>query len=1049
MMVTISDIYNKLSEYEKDNYYLKDEMGNELKPQLIGNGWEKLAGGQEIEMNENTYKSLKDGINPFTSEQLVPPGVNGERRPGYNLTFNPHKSFSVLAHSSHEYNQIVNNLIDKAVNDVMAYFEKHLVQVRQTQAGVTEPVKTGNMLAMRVDHSVNRDGDIHKHPHIVVFNMSYNEQTGKWQAVHSDPFHTDLLTILFNNQLAYYAKEAGLPIEFIKSDSGRTEYAAIAGVPEKAIEVTSERAKQIDKYIEDHREELLTKYPNAGEGELKQIAAIETRQAKQAMTPQEIQKRFEDKLEKNDLTKEGIVDAVINKAHEYQGREDQKLDRYEVVRTAVNSLSDYQSVFSHQDILKNSAAIAKGDVSLKEIEYALKELRGENIKLKETHTIKNGTRTYADSLYTTKEVMDAEKKILNAVKDGQGKASPIMDREAVNNFLQQNHPKLTQSQKDTLTFLMSSHDSINAVQGFAGTGKTTVMKTARELLDANGYKAVGLSETNTAVNEMKAAGIGDAMTVSKFLHSYAAQKSLDDRTVVIIDESSFLGSKNFSKLIDIAQRQGSRFSLWGDKDQLPPVAAGGMFTHLIENKIINYVELKDIVRQKDEAYKSAVYDIINKDISSAVNKIEAKEDLHEVTFQSVKEKNPNLSDREIRQLQLEAIREKTVELYVKNDGYRNFVGSVATNEQRSWLNERIRTELQGKGVISKEQADITIYASKNLSDVERFKADSYGVGDKLYVIKGGAGIKVGSELTVSRVDAEKNKIYATDSKGFEREIDIRRHGEKFAAYSPEKIQLAKGDKVIFNKSIKDGPANSDIAYVKSVNKDEKGNVKSVTFDYMGKEYTTDSKHFEHGYAYTAYKSQGKTSQGVIYTATKTQAEGKYQEFYVSISRGKERAIIVTDSKEQLIKDAAKTVEKETTLKYTKSGDMDKIINHELKKEQRELLNVDIQIAKLKEEGKDTGALEQKRAEHQEKINILRDARQALKNDRENVHQQKEAYNFKPELKKKGEAYFRIDKTKDKNIGSSWKRVGKPMDLKRYNMASNNGERAFKGARKSV
>jgi hypothetical protein len=37
----------------------------------------------------------------------------------------------------------------------------------------------------------------------------------------------------------------------------------------------------------------------------------------------------------------------------------------------------------------------------------------------------------------------------------------------------------------------------------------------------------------------------------------------------------------------------------------------------------------------------------------------------------------------------------------------------------------------------------------------------------------------------------------------------------------------------------------------------------------------------------------------------------------------------------------------------------------------------------------------------------------------------------------------------KKKGSSWKRVGKLMDLKRYNMALNKGERASKGARKSV
>jgi hypothetical protein len=38
-MVTGGALYDSLKQYEKDNYYLRDEQGRQLEPEKVGSGW--------------------------------------------------------------------------------------------------------------------------------------------------------------------------------------------------------------------------------------------------------------------------------------------------------------------------------------------------------------------------------------------------------------------------------------------------------------------------------------------------------------------------------------------------------------------------------------------------------------------------------------------------------------------------------------------------------------------------------------------------------------------------------------------------------------------------------------------------------------------------------------------------------------------------------------------------------------------------------------------------------------------------------------------------
>ncbi len=914
-MVTVGKVYKNYREYEKDNYYLKTEDGKALDPEKIGKGREEL-GVQGITINEEAYKALKEGRDPSTGEHLVQKGVNGEHRGGYNFTFSPDKSFTVYAHTSKQNRRIVQDIHNKAMADVVWYFESDLAQCRYGHDGLVEPMKTGNILAMRVDHQVNREGDIQLHSHIVVFNQTYNPETEKWQALHSDAFHSDTMTKLYENQLAYYAQEAGLAVEWKVSDSGRSQYAAIAGVPEKAIAVTSERARQVDEYVKDHMDELKTKYPEASLGDLKQIAAIETRKDKVSMTREEIEAQLTEKLSGAGLTREAIAQGVQEKASEFQEQkiETVKMNEHEVLQQAAKSLTDYESAFSKQDLLKASCEISKGDVSITALQSGLKDMDKEIVTLAESHTRETRTASgrtisYNDQVYTTPEVLQAEKQAFRNVERGKGQVQAIMSKEdaqkAIDAYEKRHSMVMTPSQRGAVEFGLTSPDKYNAVQGYAGTGKTTVMQAFTEIAHENGYRVIGISETNVAVQEMKAAGVErttttvnemkaagmEAMTATKFLNDHKLHQGLNDKTIVISDESSFMGAKNFKAVHDVCEKTGARGSFWGDKEQLPPISAGFPFKELIDRDKINHVEVKDIIRQREGTkYHEAVKDIIDKKIDKSFEKvtvIEAKDNLHK----------------------------ETAKVYRDRDGYKNYIVSVATNADKDKLNTLIREDLKEQGKVSRKGETLTVWQNKNLSGTERFNAANYQVGDKLVSMRPGQGA-VGKDLKIVSVDRQTHTVIVegVNRRGEEyiRKIDIRRNGDRFSAYQPMQKEFAEGDKIIFTKTErKTGIANSEIAYLKSINPDG-----SITINKGGKEIKTTSRHFEHGYAATDYKAQGKTAQGAIYQAEAGKGQpDKYQEYYVSITRGKADAVIVTNDKEALKEQVARLAEKDSTFNY--------------------------------------------------------------------------------------------------------------------------------------
>ena len=148
------------------------------------------------------------------------------------------------------------------------------------------------------------------------------------------------------------------------------------------------------------------------------------------------------------------------------------------------------------------------------------------------------------------------------------------------------------------------------VTGGPGTGKTTVVKALIEIFGSMGMKCVLAAPTGRAAKRMSEATSHEAKTIHRMLEM---ERAVDlsvrflrnshnplDENVIIVDEASMMDLLLTEALMR-AVKNGSRLILIGDKDQLPSVGAGNIFSDLINCGKIKTVRLTEIFRQSKES----------------------------------------------------------------------------------------------------------------------------------------------------------------------------------------------------------------------------------------------------------------------------------------------------------------------------------------------------------------------------------------------------------------------------------------------------------------
>lgn len=593
------------------------------------------------------------------------------------------------------------------------------------------------------------------------------------------------------------------------------------------------------------------------------------------------------------------------------------------VQYAIGKVSEKEAGFTQKDLISSA------------IEYAFEE-KGQAITKEEItghlqQAEKNGqilSAEYHDGTrWTTANAIATEERIIDRLKAGRDTQAPLATPEQATQFLEaQTH--LTEGQKDGVHLITTTKDRFVGIQGFPGTGKSTMLSTGIALAEYSqgnnlNTKFVGLAPTHAAVNELKDKGV-ESQTAQSLLSDYQSGKfeagAFKD-TVFLLDESSMTSNKQMDQFTEMVEKTDARAVNIGDIYQLLSQEAGKPFELAIRYGYIDSVVMKDILRQKGSpTLLSAVHNVIDRQAESTIDKISKQPEFTD--YQSLGKPKNEQEAQQFKQAEqnqklnvVSTLKETGNPAQDKVNAAESLTDAVAleylartpssrentlviayTNQERDQISHRIRQGLQQQEYQGKE--NIAVPRLRSLG-VEKAKMAT------MMPYKPGLVLRTGKDnySTITHVDKENKIVTVADlSTGKERPFYPLNHDHRFTQlWSRSEQPLSTQDKIMLRQTDKDRGWEGNKEYrVQSIDKqqvmlsDSNGKTLSLSTNNM------KDAHWDYAYTRTADMSQGATYNNVI-TAIKGKAIlTNIRRGLIDISRASNHVKIFTDNPQNLI-----------------------------------------------------------------------------------------------------------------------------------------------------
>lgn len=905
-MSNVTSVASAASYYAEDNYYSQDE--NQAMSEWAGKG--SVALGLEGAVDPHEFaKVLSGDVGGEQLGRIIGKGPDGqlerEHRPGFDVTLSAPKSVSLMAEV--EGKSEVRAAHEAAVSKVLAYIETHLVGARVTEAGETRFEKTGNVVAGRFHHTTSRELDPQTHTHLVIANATLTA-SGHWRSISNEMIYQNqkLLGSIYDTELA--ANLRGLGYNLDSTPDGRWE---IAGISRQQIEHFSQRSQAIQERLEKFGLSRAT-----ATAAQREDAALKTRDSKKAVDHAALREDWKVRA------KEQGIDFASIEAERQRGLEnlsDPALGNEkasDAVLFAIRHLTERESVVAHNEVLQvalNHAikdALSAG-VRLDAVEGALEKAIAAKFAL-----------VTPDGALTTPESLARERSMLSMLEAGRASVQPILPAARIEESITsyqvekaatiESEFRLTTGQEEAARVALGSNDQFIGMQGYAGTGKTTMLELVRSAAETAGFTVRGMAASAEAASNLQSESGIESVTTARFLLdegrravqaakpvSLTVSGAVDMKgdqikswtidlpnslkaghgraEVWVMDEASLAGQREVSTVMDMAQKAGARVLFVGDVLQLNAVGAGKPF-EILQRAGIAGAEMTEINRQQVDDLKGAVAAAVRRDNAAALTL---------------------LSERIVE------VPDK-VQLYerIANDilakhsaGRSDMLLMVPLNSDRHAINEQVRAGLQARGDIGTTAVERTILVSTGFTDAQKHHAAYYQPD---MIVRFGRdysslGVERGDYATVVDVKREVGVVLLEASEGRQFEWNPEKHG-KVEVYGQESRAIGLGDEIRFTRNNTDlGAKNGTFGRVTEINGTEivlqtKTGPAKLAPDAMA------HAHWDYGYSMTFHAAQGATTShaNLLITHDSGRAMGE-KSFYVGITRPRQDLTIYTDS----------------------------------------------------------------------------------------------------------------------------------------------------------
>jgi conjugative relaxase-like TrwC/TraI family protein len=895
-MLTIS---KPLSAGQAQTYHQKEFTAKEQNywshQGVIAGEWQgQLAAqfGVAGAVSAEDFAKLSQGQHPQTGDQLVRQRASYEyqdaegktiktmeHRAGWDATFSAPKSVSLTALVGGD--DRVREAHRESVRVALDQLE-HYTQARI--GGNHPPETTGKFIAAKFEHDTARpvDGYVapQLHTHAVIFNVTERD-TGQPRAIQPQSLFASqqFATAIYQSELTYKLRQLGYEIT-----AGRSGAPEIKGYTQEYLDASSPRSQQIREYLE--------RTGRSGR-EAAEIAAHTTRDRKEIHSPGEVMAAHR-KLAA-DFGHQ--ADAVVRAARERSQHQEKPVNSLDRVRESLTFSRDKnferEAVVDERALIRDGLRRGMGEITQGQVRANLSaRLASGEFRIVERPQGVPGRQ------FTTAKTIEAEHEIIRRMREGQHHAAPVFSRsDAI--ALADQHRHLNHAQKSVIEDVLISPDRIQAIQGFAGSGKTTVLTAIRTSVETQGYQVEGLAPTSRASRQLNEAGV-HAATLQGFLARAADPDAAGQRRFYFVDESS-LASTN--QMREFLARIGAndRVLLIGDIRQHQGVEAGRPFEQL-QDAGMRTAKLDQIVRQQDPALKSAVEMLATGQVSAALDALQQQGRVKEI---------PNREER------VRAIAKAYVELP------ENTLIVSPDNASRRELNIAVRQELKANGTLALEDHKFGVLVQRqDMTGAERSWASHYEIDDVVRYSRGSkaVGIEAAAYASVVAIDPAANLL------------TVEKPNQELVTYDPRRLtgvsvyreterDFSVGDRIQFTAPDKSlGVANRDLATIELISPD--GHLAARLDDHRQIEFKAgEHRHFDHGYTVTSHSSQGLTAERVLVHAdTTVHPDLLNSRFgYVSISRASHQATLFTDDMAKLGPQLGADVSKTSALEINQAS----------------------------------------------------------------------------------------------------------------------------------
>lgn len=843
----------------KADYYINDQ---ELNGHIRGKLAERL--GITGIATKEAFFALCDNIDPATGKHLTP-RTKVERTTGYDINFHCPKSVSILHALSGDDHlmKAFENSVQATMQDIEAD-----AKTRVRTDGQYDDRQTGELIWADFIHQTARpvDGhlpDPHLHAHCFVFNATWdaNEQrikAGQFRDIKRDmPYYQ----ARFHKYLSDNLIDLGYGVR-------RTDKSfEIENVPEQVINLFSKRTDEIGRIA---KEKGITDID-----ELSELGARTRAKKQQGVSMSELKEDWRRQIHELGPGEDGQSERILRNAPE---RLLEITHAKDCVDHALSHSFERASVIQDRRLLEKAyrQTIGQRHISLTDVTDCL-----------ENDQRLMGIQDGGQKLMTTREVLVEEQHMVKLARNGLGKLVPLYSKAP--------EIALDGQQGDALRHLLTTNNRVTIIRGAAGAGKTTLMREAAKHLVVVGKRMTVVAPSSEAARGvLRTEGFEDAETVSRLLLDKKMQESIAGQ-VLWVDEAGLLGTKDITALLDLATRQNARLVLGGDTRQHSSVVRGDALRILNTVAGIKTAEVSKIYRQRNEVYRKAVEDLSVGDVRSAFEKLDA--------YGAVKAVDPAKPNQQLVEDYMKAVKNGKTVLVIS-----------PTHRQVEDVTGDIRQKLRGVGRIGKREITVDRLVNRNLTEAEKCDWRNIQEGNIIQFNQNASGFQRGSRWQVTSVSdnhiAVKNRLGET-------QILPTDNSDRYDIFRTHSIELAKGDKVRIthngfdeNRGRLDNGQHLEVTSVKKNGRIELANAVSR------KKYQIDKDfgHIAHAYCITSHASQGKTVDEVfISQPAATFPATSSKQLYVSVSRGRDKAHIYTDDKEELLAHAQRLGDRQSAI----------------------------------------------------------------------------------------------------------------------------------------